>query len=451
MKRKGTVCVLVLLLLLTSCAVTQSQHQCAHICQRCGLCTNAACGEVVCGDKCPGFGEHVPQFCTGDYITAAEEHISTGSVMLDLGEHIYVRDNLAELTETTVATIEKVTGLNFAGNGMAQANYPDGKLHVNISWKQVRPGAASPDSDLGNAWTTFEKHVYLSPGDLFVGNGCTLIHELCHLLQFCQSGWFHKSMLNEGFAEYTTYQVLQQLQQSEPEMLMAVGSPNELLMGLQIQDYALIYEKPVEYWLGRSYVVENYTVGFRFAAYLHDVYGDYSGWIGAYEVAYPYRESDGQNGTASADREIAILKKVYGEQVLEGFYPWLREHEASFDPVLPGWLDLREVAGANWYPTFSMEQSKAELTGLQYRQLYLNLEPMRKYLSAYKGFDAGDLRLVLSEAVPVRLYRADGGFSEVCTAEPIPLDGIICIQLMGEGSLDCLRVEGAFCGDWQQP
>ena len=427
----------------------QGHHDCANPCIICSRCTNAECAEIACNTKCQGHTEQMYVFPSGDYLTESETHIDTGILVFDLGEHIYVRGNLEELAEKTTTSIEAVTGLDFDTAGVAHQVFPDGKIHVNISWKQVRPGTAAPFSDLGDAWTELDKHVYLSPGDLYVGNGCVIVHELCHMLQFCQSGWFHSPLLNEGFAEYTSYLVLRDMEENDPAMMLDVGSANQILISLNISDYDTVYRQPLESWLQRKYGDENYTIGFRFMAYLHDVYGDYTRWIAAYESAYPYLEKTGYSDVAPQDQEIAVLKAVYGEDVLDGFYPWLKEHEASFAPVLPSPTDLQRVSCANWYPIFGMQDSMAEITGLSYQDLYLNLSAMRKYLAEYKGLNGDDLSLLVSEAVQVYLYRADGSYTAVCTTDPIDLDGIVYIKLVGAGQLDYIRIDGSFCMHWE--
>ena len=54
---KVIVTTIVLLLILSTIIACQPKHECQSVCQDCGLCTNQACQEDVCVDKCQG---HVP-------------------------------------------------------------------------------------------------------------------------------------------------------------------------------------------------------------------------------------------------------------------------------------------------------------------------------------------------------------------------------------------------------
>lgn len=62
MKRtKIVIALLLAIMMMTSVVLTacQQEHECTHVCQYCGLCTNADCTEPICAEKCEGCSSHV--------------------------------------------------------------------------------------------------------------------------------------------------------------------------------------------------------------------------------------------------------------------------------------------------------------------------------------------------------------------------------------------------------
>jgi len=347
-------------------ATQPTEHACDSICKLCGACTDAQCAETACSGKCPGVHrEEVYQFPDGDYITDRAVSVDTGTLVFDIGKNVYVPGNLDGMAESLVIALEKVSGLDFDGAGYAQSAFSDGKVHVNVSRDLLYAGIPEHSwytglqtSEQGSAYASSGTHVALSPGDLFVGNSYAIAHELGHMLMYRQSEWAHSQLLDEGFAEYTTYLVLKELEETVPETAVYLEQSTYTITNVEIYDYGKLYEQPLEYWFENSFEYSgngNYAVGFRFMNYLHDVYGDYSKWICAFEEMYSFRQRNGYSDQSSVEQQIEVLKTAYGADVLDGFYPWLKENLARFDPAefSTGYTDRTAVEKINLYPVFT--------------------------------------------------------------------------------------------------
>lgn len=473
--KKAVLCCMLALILIFCCACGQvgiapeptaeptQSHICTNLCEVCGICTD---------ENCTIFRE--------DYITTEPISVDTGTLVFDIGENVYVPGSLPEMGKIISAEMEKATGLNFDGAGYGRDYFPDGKVHVNISRDRLYVGkdwyTGLPTSEVGNAHADPVEHVFISPGEFLLGHGYAIVHELAHVLMFRQSEWSHSQLLNEGFAEYTTFLVLSDLEKTNPQAAFYLDESTNCVENMWIDDYDKLFERPIEYWFENTFEYAgnaNYAVGFRFMAYLHEMYGDYGKWIPAFEQQYCYKYSTVGSNTSTVERQIEVLKATYGEDVLDNFYPWLKENLERFEPDIH-YLHVRDLTSAgeiNWYPGFNAHESVAEIDNLKYKDLYIDLEPMRKYLSEYKQHDSSDLLLVTSEPVEVSLHRADGTCTTVMTnsqklEEPItiaqwsrecawsylytttdmvlPLDGISYIKLVGEGELELMQIIGDF-------
>ena len=431
-------------------------HVCAASCPICSLCTDEACSEPVCREKCPGLHqEAVFEFSQGDYITTDTISIDTGTLVFDIGANIYVPGNMEETAQAMAAVMEQVSGLTFDENGYANSHYADGKVHVNVTRDALYAGMdwynGLASSEMGNAYADPRTHALLSPGDLFLGNSKAAVHELSHVLMFRQSEWSHSQLLNEGFAEYTTYLTMQELDNTNMEAGFYLDRPTQCLLDMSIYEYDKLFEHPLEYWFENTFEYSgnaNYAIGFRFMAYLHEVYGDYSKWITAFEETYSYGTYAHGNSNSSAARQIEVLKATYGADVLDNFYPWLQSHLEQFDEMLyyTTYRDMTSVNGINLYPVYNAFEARVSLTTFTYSDLYINLETVRKYVGEYKGDDLSNLSLVASGPVEVNLYQADGSYTTVTTEAftAVSLEGIRYIKLVGTGTMNRLEISGSF-------
>lgn len=156
------------------------------------------------------------------------------------------------------------------------------------------------------------------------------------------------------------------------------------------------------YWFENDYEYggnANYPIGFRFMAYLHDVYGDYSSWVTEFGKTYPYSERSITGNVSPTEQQLAVLKLVYGDNVFDNFYPWLKEHEADFDPDYQQITDLSHIPVLKLYPLYTAVEENVKIERFLYTNLTIDLAPTRKYLEEYKQVDASALILTTSEPV----------------------------------------------------
>lgn len=425
----------------------RGHHECESICDRCGLCLDTECAEDTCAKKCDGHWEEPYDFDSGDYVTTSNTSVDTGIFVFDIGKGVYVPESTVSLGKTIAQTVEKVSGLDFNGNGYGRAIYKDGKIHVNVTrdslyvdmdWYQ---GLSTNEG--GSAFADAINHVVLSPLDLMPYNIQVIIHESSHVLAFKQSEWSYSGVLNEGFAEYTSYLTLKELSKDHSESTYNYSCPEYVIFNVTVHDYKELYKQPIEYWFENEFEYAlngNYAVGFRFMRYLDEVYGDYSKWITEFEKTYCFRELAPTSDQASAEQQIKVLKAVYGDDVLDNFYPWLKQNEDLFTIGSNVYIDLTDAEGINLYPRFDAVGINTKIEFFEYEDLYLNVETVREYLD-YKDIDSSGLRLVLSNNATVRLYSSDGSY-ETKTGVTFPLDGVSYIKLVSKGKLSRLRIDG---------
>ncbi len=390
-------------------------------------------------------------FSTEDYITTEDIVVDLEKAVYHIDKNIYVPGNLESNTNMAMNVIEQIAGLSFEVNSHFLEDYSDfsdGKTHIFVTREVLYSGAewysGLDSNEFGGAYEV-SGMVWAAPGNLLLGNDYTIIHELCHALMYRQSPWYHGVLLNEGFAEYTTYLVLLEMEEKYPELAVCFEESTTPINNMYMY-YEELYKQPLEYWFTNSYESAgngNYAVGFRFMAYLHDVYGDYTSWILKFEEAYPFKNKEQIDDASSLERKIEILKQTYGEDVLDNFYPWLKEHETDFEEDFAKIIDRSELQKLNIYPEYNAIFSELVLDDMKYKDLYINLEYARKYIEEYKGGDASKLVLLTSDVMEVALYHADGGYTQVTTGEkPISLEGIIGIKLVGEGTVNRLEIGG---------
>ena len=303
-------------------------------------------------------------------------------------------------------------------------------------------------AELGAAYADRVSHAMLAPGFLFLYDVNAIPHEVAHVMRFKQSGWEFSRPLEEGFAEFTSHWILTQLEKTDPASSFYLGRACDSPWNMAITDYDALYAQPIEYWLENEFPYSGntfYCVGFRFMHYLQDTYGNYTQWVTDYEAAYPCTTpSHSWEGIpADLDSVLEIMKQTYGADVLDNFYPWLRENEALFEPLWDvTYVDATDVEAVNLYPKMYDGYSHTELYRMDYKDLYVNLESVRTYLEDYKGIDASALTLYNPDKLTVNLYQADGSYVTVYGHEEYSLADISYIRLVGVGRLDLLRIYG---------
>ena len=433
----------------------EGHHHCENMCYDCNKCRNTECREEECAAKCEGHSEAPVTFNGGDYITDSDVSIDYGTFVLDTTGNAYIRGDLAIIMGDIAAAMEKVSGVDFDGAGYANWYYEDGKVHVNAP-RNPPPDGQPSYSEGGTAYASSSGYVMIVPADLALCNSYAIIHELGHVLMFRQSEWSHCKALNEGFAEYTTYRALEELAKKNPAYQVWLSNPHYCVTNM-VGDEDKLYEHPIEYWFSNTFEYagnKDYAVGFRLMWYLDDVYGDYGKWVTEFEKLYCFREAGPGSDVSPVEWQIAALKSAYGEDVLDGFYPWLKENidlfEVDFDNKY-GESDLSGIDKINLYPAFSIVTPDAVMHNFKYNDLYINIETVRGYLSEYKELDVSKLSLKAEgdKAPVVNLYDAQGNYISISLDKPVSLEGVSYIKLVGEGTLRSLEITGFLPDDGQ--
>ena len=383
-----------------------------------------------------------------DYITTEDIELNLEKAVYHIGENVYVPGNLESNTNKAMNVIEQISGLSFEVNEYPSEEFTDGKTHIFINKDLLYSGAEWYDgldsNEFGGAYEV-NGIVWAAPGNLLLGNSYTIIHELCHALMGRQSPWYHGTTLNEGFAEYTAYLVLLEMEEKHPGLAVCFDESATSINNMYMV-YEELYEQPIEYWFENSYEYSgngNYAVGFRFMAYLHDVYGDYTSWIVNFEKEYPFKNKNQIEDESALEQRITILKQTYGEDVLDKFYPWLKEHVNDFEEQERKMIDISDLQEINIYPRYDAIQQKLFLDYIKYNNLYINLKPAKKYIEEYKGMDASKLVLWMPEKMEVHLYHTDGRCTQTTTdGNSISLEGISGVKLVGEGTVERLEISG---------
>lgn len=438
------------------CACT---HVCDHKCVICGACQNPNCFNWTCAQKCPNnhppintpFPEGVvtvKAVAQDDFITTEIISLDMGTLVYDIYPDIWVPSHIYETSEAAASAVERITGLRFEGNYPHARSFADGKVHVTTNRDSMYvdennyQGLAS--NEFGVAYAGDYHHVVLSPGDL-LGHGSSLAHELGHILSYRQTTWTFPRVLSEGFAEYTSYLVAAEVSAADPRLGYYLGNPQEIINNNFIHNYQELYRQPMEYWFENEFQYAgngNYTVGFRFMAYLQDVYGDYSRWIHAFETAHPFLGQTAPSNGADPQLAIAVLKDTYSEDVLDNFYPWLRAHERDFEVNYNFYRDLSGAEEITLYPAFYAKTSSTILERFQYQDLTIHLDQARIYLSRYKGVDISNARIQASAPVSAEITDDQGSTTSVTLTDPVALEGVRSIRLTGSGMLEYLKIIG---------
>ncbi len=425
-------------------------HKCESACKECKKCTDAACTEKVCADKCGGHKEEVPEFTSGDKIVKDKYEVTVGDIVFTVEGKAFLRGNIKDLIAVAVDTMEKVSGNKFINSKNYSNPYNDNKVHLNVRregmYVEYDLYQGSSYNDYGSAYAGSPEHAVLTPGYI-MDDDYTIIHELSHVLMLKQTDTFYCQLLNEGYAEYTSYLALQELEKADPAYRIHFKPSEYLLMNLELYDYGELYKHPIEYWFDNTFEYasnNNYAVGFRFMWYLDTVYGSYTKWLDVIDSMYPYKPVEG--GTPTTDQQVKALKAAYGDDVMDGFYPWLKK---NLDKFQYNYKDSKytELSGVmNIYPTFDALEPRMVLENIEYTDLYINLEQARYYLEEYMNFDSSNLLLKVSTSdgkVPtVNLYKADGSFVTVKTNKPISLEGISYIKLVGTCKAAKIEITG---------
>ena len=320
----------------------------------------------------------------------------------------YLVDGYAEKTEQLMQAIETITGLPFADAAITVILGDAGNRHSDFDYV----GGADAENRI----------VQIGQGDAFLGHGFELVSYLAAVLQWDHAPQQFVEVLDSGFITYAAYDVLSQLERSEPEFSSAFASSLTVYANYYIYDPDVLYSNPLSFWMENEYPYTqtngNPAVGFWLMNYLDHVYGDYTKWITAY---------DASNGTLDLEGQIQLLKDAYGETVLDGFYPWLQENLGKHIPweMVPDHTALQKYV---CYPFLTNLNIPQELLHGTYTDICICLTQYRHYLTQVKAFTIDALTMIKYSDVEVALYDAEGKFLEATRGTQAE-DGTYCVCL----------------------
>ncbi len=383
------------------------------------------------------------------YITEKPTKLEVGPMVIKIAEGIYVPGNLEANLEKIINALETVSGLS----------YTDALLNQNPVSMQVSKVAPTPfdgmmsEGELGSAWASAgsDRTLEISSGDLLLGNSYAMLHELSHTLFYSQGNQPYSDMLVEGFAEYNCYKAIKYLEQHDTNLAYAINDAETCQHDMSIFNPEKIYTQEPEYWLQNNFPMEyaangHYALGFRFMAYLDNAYGDYSKWIlhmneiGFDEIADPTK------------RHVEAFTRAYGENVLDGFYDWLKKNEDLFVNAFEygSTYDLSAADSITLYPSFFFHSCDTLLadngSGVAYNNLFINLEECKNYLSSYKNRSADELELYvefLEGDEVIELFDIYGNsLGEQTDPYCIKLDDVSFVLLKGSGTVSAFEITG---------
>jgi hypothetical protein len=396
---------------------------------------------------CPYFKEIPPEF-TGGYVTTEITYIETEYVIYEIGPGVYVVNDLAEKTDALCRTLETVTGLYFknasyGGKKILITSYADNPAFTaKLGGYDGKAGYGTYVNSRGDQGMHM---VLLQTHTLFVGQNCTIAHELAHVLRFYQTYYRFNNMIEEGFANIVSVRVIQYLEQHDMALAQSLGhwcqestvADNPDLIE-NLPDYSMLE------WFSllKSGHFMTYTYGEALMQYLDETYGDYTSWI---SFAH---DGNGNSVIFWPEDEVDCFKKAYGDSVFEDFYAWCVEFPEKIQYYYSAResYDLSELHSTTIYPAYSSTEHNCTTfcsdLSFSYCDLYINMENTVRYLQTFAGENVDDFTIVLSDSAMVYAFDAEGNLVQVTYGQRVPLQGVSYVKLVGEGELAYFRIEG---------
>lgn len=362
-------------------------------------------------------------------------------IHVDHGRPVYVVDGYIQKAEKLYAAVEQVTGLSFVGR-TTKLERSESKITLFMG---ILSGGENPESDYSTNGFDAQGHaIYASQASAFLGKNADLIANLAGILQTDYAYNRFNGVYTGGFCNYTAYKVQKYLEEHDPELAMASQDSADVLMNYHIHGgLQELMEKPMDHWIEHpdslwDVIIGNgpSSVGFYFMMYLDEVYGDYCGWIPAYGQNYPCYYG---NETRDIPNQIQNMKDVYGEDVFEGFYPWLEEKLNSSFVV---WTDYSWRKQYVFYPLFAVYGYEPVMFSGTYEDMCISLAEYRNYMAEFKGYALDTLTLVNDAEAQVALYGPEGEFLMVTKGTPtaqgeyrICLEDVSYIKYIGTGTV----------------
>ena len=402
----------------------------------------AALEHNIVNDECSlcGFMASIPDEyvnATNGYITSATTTIKTKHLIFEIDSNVYVMDNFVEIVDLVTDIMQDVSGMKFAG---ISPYCTDTGTATHAKVTVVKPEG----SECGPAEAYYYGGSVISACDIV--DFFALIHENSHVLHFRQSAWAYGTVLMESISTYTTYKTSCVIYENYPELSLIVGTPSASLGNYYCGDYSMFYEYSIEEWMDNSLGHDSwnrYIVGFHFARYLDEVYGDYTKWIYTYEAYNHFNPFE--SNMVPAEEQVKALKMAYGDDVLDGFYPWIRANEERLHEFEI--TDMSAVDELDLYPTFMAWEDYSTERSVKYSKLCIDLSGGMYYLNEYQDRDISALKADISVegSANIYLYGADGSFiraERVSEIAELDLSGVYYIIIGGEGMLRSFNITG---------
>lgn len=419
------------------CEICLREGEAAHSFQN-GTCT--ACGLQT---QITPFAEP-PATITTEPITIETEHF-----IIEIDENIYVVNGVGEKFEKIYAALETVMGITFSEQAYplsVRGDHEKIAVHVTRDLSSLET-APDPDFEGGDAYARpYLRSIQLSPLDLFIGENYAAMHETVHCIQYYIAPWGAAHMQVEGWDEYICFKTLLYLWETDPEFGSQNAHPAQVLQNHQF-DEAVLYSKSMEYWIENGFtgsLNNDYTLGFWFFYYIDETYGDCNRWL--YELQELSRDME-YNIVLPLETDIACLKNAYGDDVLDGFYPWLKAFlaENKWNQLGGVVFDYSALSELTVYPKFHFNGYYSYLssnTRLVQDHLCISLDPFKDYLQRYKGKDISGLYLNEMDSQTLALYDAAGKLIGVtANTSQVPLEGVSYIKHFYAGR-SILSIEG---------
>jgi len=408
------------------------------------------------GTACSGCSfrkETPPLFATG-YYTSQKTYIETDYVIYEIEPNVYILGDLAKRTDEVCRALEAASGLKFNN-----AQYGGKKILIHVLKEDpIREGSemsatnaystpGTSQSSRGDACMHFVE--LPSPHCLFTDRSTALIHELSHVLRFCQSSAHFTELLEEGFAEYVTYKTVLYLEKQKSSTGFLLSS--SAYIGLNFEMYDFDYTaKDLTYWLSftswPSYNKAHYPFGCNLMAYLESKFGNCTNWA-----------KTAATGALSGEAEMQLLKSTYGSNFADGFYNWIKANPISgeaighfYDPHSQNTLDLAGYGPLSFYasfPNYGTFTCAFSTHSFKYKDLYINLEEAKHFLQDYKGRNIDNLYLTLSDSVTVQYFDKNGVMLMESKEQLVDVRNVSYIKLAGSGYLGQLQLVGYYDPD----
>ena len=423
-------------------------------CSMCNTGTTAAhtfkSGATTCTD-CPFFKETAPSFATG-YTTTKVTYVETEYVIYEIQPNIYVVGDLVKKTDELCRAMEAFSGLRFnteisggkkvlvkVSRNSGPSTYPDSEMSGGAA---VGGNVTSARGDEGNG------AIFLESLSLFLGKEGALPHELFHILRFRQSNHSFSTVLEEGFAAYMTLGLQLELEKQNKALAYYCNSSSQGYMNIGSMERS-IYNCTISEWFSKTadgfQGNDAYTYGYCFLSYLKSAYGNPTAWITYLDDAGKDRPD--MNAPLSVDQVKQVFQEIYGANCLDNFYGWLRNNEKNL--LKPGGTvyDITDMEPISIYPHFcwlNCEGTELAPFKVKYKNLCVDVEELRNYLTNYKHRNADNLKLALSHDATIQLFDRNGMLVGQVRGKAASLVGVSYFRLVGQGELDFLEINGYY-------